>query len=63
MANFAEGWIEFVRVRRRIIEVHFDGGDLSSDGELTLLRRLDQRIGLSLVAAAAPSRAMLKSGV
>jgi hypothetical protein len=35
-----------------VIEANFDGGDISSDGGLLLLRRVDERIGLSRAAAA-----------
>lgn len=44
--------IEFGRVGRRVIEASFDGGDLSSDGGLMLLRRVDERIGLTRAVAA-----------
>jgi len=44
--------IEFGRVGRRVIEANFDGGDLSSDGGLMLLRRTDERIGLTRAVAA-----------
>jgi hypothetical protein len=44
--------IEFGRVGRRVIEANFDGGDLSSDGGLMLLRRVDERIGLTRAVAA-----------
>lgn len=44
--------IEFGRVGRRLIEANFDGGDLSSDGGLLLLRRTDERIGLTRAVAA-----------
>jgi hypothetical protein len=39
-------------VGRRVIEANFDGGDLSSDGGLMLLRRVDERIGLTRAVAA-----------
>jgi hypothetical protein len=45
--------IEFGRVGRRVIHANFCGGDLSSDGGLLLLRKVDERIGLSRAAAAA----------
>jgi hypothetical protein len=45
--------MQFGRLGRRVIEAGFDGGDLSSDGGLMLLRRVDQRIRLSRAAAAA----------
>ena len=42
----------FGRLGRRVIEANFEGGDISSDGGLLLLRRVDERIGLSRAAAA-----------
>ena len=44
--------IEFGRVGRRVVEANVDGGDLSSDGGLMLLRRVDERIGLTRAVAA-----------
>jgi len=44
--------MELGRVGRRVVEANFEGGDLSSDGGLLLLRRADERIGLSRAAAA-----------
>jgi len=38
--------IEFEGFGRRRIEVNFNGGDVSSDGGLPLLRKLDRRLGL-----------------
>ncbi|MDW8469318.1 MAG: IS1380 family transposase [Burkholderiales bacterium] len=38
--------IAFERLARRRVEVDFDGGDVSSDGGLLLLRRLEHRLGL-----------------
>lgn len=43
--------IDFGRLGRRVIEADFSGGDLSSDGGLMLLRRVDERIGLTRMAA------------
>lgn len=43
----------FGRLGRRVIEANFEGGALSSDGGLMLLRAVDHRIGLSAAAAAA----------
>lgn len=45
--------IKFWKVGRRAIEANFEGGDLSSDGGLLLLRRVDGRIGLSRAVAQA----------
>ncbi len=53
MPDCTESRMRFGRLGRRVIEADFDGGDLSSDGGLMLLRQIDQRIGLSRAAAAA----------
>jgi len=37
---------EFEPMGRRRVEVNFDGGDVSSDGGLPLLRKLERRLGL-----------------
>jgi len=52
MPNRTAETLEFGRVGRRVIEANFDGGDLSSDGGLMLLRRVDERIGLTRAVAA-----------
>jgi hypothetical protein len=44
--------VDFGRLGRRLIEADFEGGDISSDGGLLLLRQVDERIGLSRAAAA-----------
>lgn len=41
------------KVGRRVVEAAFDGGDIVSDGGSLLLRRVDERIGLTRMAAAA----------
>jgi len=38
--------IEFEPFKRRRVEVNFDGGEISSDGGLPLLRKLERRVGL-----------------
>jgi len=38
---------EFPPVNRRLVEANFDGGDISSDGGVLLLRQADRLIGLS----------------
>lgn len=43
----------FGRLGRRLIEANFEGGALSSDGGLMLLRQVDRRIGLSKAVASA----------
>lgn len=45
--------LTFGRLKRRLIEANFQGGALSSDGGLMLLRGVDRRIGLSDAVAAA----------
>ena len=39
--------VGFGRVGRRVIEAAFDGGDIVSDGGVLLLRRVDERMGLT----------------
>jgi hypothetical protein len=53
MPNCTRGEMEFGRLGRRTIEANFEGGALSSDGGLMLLRQVDQRIGLSRAVATA----------
>jgi hypothetical protein len=38
---------EFSRLKRRALEVNFDGGDVSSDGGLLLVREVDRRLKLT----------------
>jgi hypothetical protein len=45
--------MSFGRLGRRQIEVNFEGGALSSEGGVMLLRQADRRIGLSKAVAAA----------
>lgn len=51
MPKCTEDKIDFGRVGRRVIEADFSGGDLSSEGGALLLRRMDQRLGLTAAAA------------
>ncbi len=53
MPKCTQGKIDFGRLRRRVIEADFSGGELSSDGGLMLLRQVDRHIGLTRMAAAA----------
>lgn len=53
MSDCTERRMRFGCLGRRVIEADFDGGVLSSDGGLMLVRRVDQRIGLSRAAATA----------
>lgn len=43
--------MNFGRLGRRVIEANFQGGAISSDGGLVLLRQVDQRLGLSKAVA------------
>src|SRR4051812_21926578 len=52
MPKCTDGRGGFGRIGRRVIQANFDGGDISSDGGLLLLRQADERIGLSRAAAA-----------
>jgi hypothetical protein len=45
--------VEFGRVGRRVIQAAFDGGDIVSDGGVLLLKRVDERLGLTHAAARA----------
>lgn len=45
--------MEFGRLGRRVIEANFQGGAISSDGGVMLLRQMDRRLGLSAAVAAA----------
>ena len=51
MPNCTRGEMEFGRLGRCTIEANFEGGALSSDGGLMLLRQVDRRIGLSRTVA------------
>ena len=47
MPKCTDGTVEFGRVGRRVVEAAFDGGDIVSDGGVLLLRRVDERLGLT----------------
>lgn len=51
MPNCTADFINFGHLGRRVIEANFQGGAISSDGGLVLLRQLGQRISLSKVVA------------
>lgn len=53
MPKCTDGTVEFGRVGRRVVEAAFDGGDIVSDGGVLLLKRVDERLGLTRAAAAA----------
>lgn len=46
MPNCTAERVPFSNVKRRKIDVGFDGGDVSSDGGLLLLREVDRKLGL-----------------
>jgi hypothetical protein len=51
MPNCTADFMNFGRLGRRVIEANFQGGAISSDGGLILLRQIDQRLGLSKAIA------------
>ena len=51
MPKCTDETVEFGRVGRRVVEAAFDGGDIVSDGGVLLLRRVDERLGLTRAAA------------
>jgi hypothetical protein len=52
MPNCTVEAIELGKVGRRVVKASFDGGDISSDADVLLLRRADDRIGLTRAVAA-----------
>lgn len=40
--------IHFSRVKRRQVEVNFEGGDISSDASMLLPQAMDKHLGLTL---------------
>jgi Transposase DDE domain group 1 len=46
MPNCTVTEVPFAKLGRRSIDVRFDGGDVSSDGGLLLLRQVERRLGL-----------------
>lgn len=46
MSDCTSKQIEFEPFKRRRVEVNFDGGDVSSDGGVLLLRKVEHRVGL-----------------
>jgi len=53
MPKCTDETVEFGRVGRRVVEAAFDGGDIVSDGGVLLLKRIDERLGLTRAAARA----------
>lgn len=52
MGRITTDWSRFTRSRGRRIEADFDGGEISSDAGLLLLRELSRKLGLRRRAAA-----------
>lgn len=52
MPKCTDETVVFGKVGRRVVQAAFDGGDIVSDGGSLLLRRADERIGLTRMAAA-----------
>ncbi|SDH02785.1 IS1380 family transposase [Nitrosomonas sp. Nm132] len=53
MTKCTQESFNFPEVKKRTIEVNFQGGDITSDGGVMLLRQADKRIGLSKAVAQA----------
>jgi hypothetical protein len=51
MPKCTDETVQFGRVGRRVVEAAFDGGDIVSDGGVLLLKRVDDRLGLTRAAA------------
>lgn len=52
MGKNKRDWIRFTRSKGRRVEADFDGGEVSSDGGLLLLREVDRQLALTRRAAA-----------
>ena len=46
MTNCTQTAFDFPPLKRRKIQAEFSGGDITSDGGVLLLRKIDQRLGL-----------------
>jgi len=53
VTNCTQESFAFPACKRRRVEANFDGGDITSDGGVLLLRQVDQRLGLSAAVASA----------
>ncbi|HXV99483.1 MAG TPA: IS1380 family transposase, partial [Anaerolineae bacterium] len=51
MTKCTQESFNFPEVKKRTVEVNFQGGDITSDGGVMLLRQVDKRIGLSKAVA------------
>ena len=47
MTNCTQDSFQFPPVNRRAVEASFDGGDITTDGGVLLLRQADRLLGLS----------------
>jgi hypothetical protein len=53
MPDRTQSRLSLGKVGRRVVEGAFDGGDIASDGGVTLVRLVDERLGLTRAAAKA----------
>jgi len=53
MTKCTQESFEFPGFKRRVVEADFQGGDITSDGGVLLLRQADRRVGLCAAVAAA----------
>lgn len=53
MPNCTATQLPFAKLGRRVTDVRFDGGDVSSNGGLLLLRQVEQGLGLLKAGAQA----------
>ena len=53
MPKCTDGIVRFGKIGRREVQAAFDGGDITSDGGVMLLREVDRRLGLTAAAARA----------
>lgn len=53
MPKCTDGIVRFGKIGRREVQAAFDGGDITSDGGVMLLRAVDRRLGLTAAAARA----------
>ena len=47
MTECTQKSFEFPACKRRVIEANFEGGDITTDGGVLLLRQVDSMLGLS----------------
>ena len=51
MTDCTQRSFDFPAVKKRVVEVNFEGRDITSDGGVMLLRQADRLIGLSQAVA------------